>query len=558
MLNSETYFSQAARADIQRSAFDRSHSIHTDFSTGELIPLDVQPVLPGDTITMDFSHVTRGATPIAPVMDNAVLDIYVFFVPNRLTWDHWPNFMGQNDTTHWEQPVEYHTPKIQAPSGGWATHSLADYLGVVPGVEVTVNALRFRGYALIWNEWFRDENLKDPCYITKDETTVVGVNKGANYDYVTDVEKGAACAKVAKLHDFYTSALPEPLKGPDVYVPLGKEAPVVYGDGSEIGEAATNIYWNVNQIGKQVGVYRESNQNPLTGYVKKDGTKYKYGNIEGNEDNTFAPMVADLSNAIGATINSLRLAFAVQRYFEANARTGTRYTEIIDGIFHVQSPDARQQRPEFLGAKRFPINIDQVLQTSATDAVSPQGNTGAYSVTVNADNLCTYSATEHGYLYVLGCVRTVHTYAQGIDKDLLRDSKLDYYVPQLANIGEMPIKNIEIYAQNDSVVDAETGEKVNDQIFGYQEAWAEYRYSPNVCTGLMRPQVANSLAIWNYADKYDSLPYLSGDWIDETDVNVARTMAVQNQPQWIMNAYFKSKWVRPMPTFSIPGLIDHH
>lgn len=544
MLNSETYFSQAARADIQRSAFDRSHSIHTDFSTGELVPLDVQPVLPGDTITMDFSHVTRGATPIAPVMDNAVLDIYVFFCPNRLIWDHWVNFMGQNDSTHWEQPVEYHTPKIEAPSGGWAPHSLADYLGVVPGVEVTVNALRFRGYALIWNSWFRDENLKDPCYITMDETTVIGVNKGENYDYVTDVEKGAACAKVAKLHDYYTSALPEPLKGPDVYVPLGKEAPVMWGEGSSA--TIEGKFAGISQTSTAAFAFRSDD--PGAAYTDTTGLS------NGEHGNLFT----DLSNAIGATINSLRLAFAVQRYFEANARTGTRYTEIIDGIFHVQSPDARQQRPEFLGAKRFPINIDQVLQTSATDAVSPQGNTGAYSVTVNADNLCTYSATEHGYLYVLGCIRTVHTYAQGIDKDLLRDSKLDYYVPQLANIGEVPIKNIELYAQNDTVVDPETGQKINDQVFGYQEAWAEYRYSPNVCTGLMRPQVANSLAIWNYADKYDSLPYLSGDWIDETDVNVARTMAVQNQPQWIMNAYFKAKWVRPMPTFSIPGLIDHH
>lgn len=544
MLNSETYFSQAARADIQRSAFDRSHSIHTDFSTGELVPLDVQPVLPGDTITMDFSHVTRGATPIAPVMDNAVLDIYVFFCPNRLIWDHWVNFMGQNDSTHWEQPVEYHTPKIEAPSGGWAPHSLADYLGVVPGVEVTVNALRFRGYALIWNSWFRDENLKDPCYITMDETTVIGVNKGENYDYVTDVEKGAACAKVAKLHDYYTSALPEPLKGPDVYVPLGKEAPVMWGEGSSA--TIEGKFAGISQTSTAAFAFRSDD--PGAAYTDTTGLS------NGEHGNLFT----DLSNAIGATINSLRLAFAVQRYFEANARTGTRYTEIIDGIFHVQSPDARQQRPEFLGAKRFPINIDQVLQTSATDAVSPQGNTGAYSVTVNADNLCTYSATEHGYLYVLGCIRTVHTYAQGIDKDLLRDSKLDYYVPQLANIGEVPIKNIELYAQNYTVVDPETGQKINDQVFGYQEAWAEYRYSPNVCTGLMRPQVANSLAIWNYADKYDSLPYLSGDWIDETDVNVARTMAVQNQPQWIMNAYFKAKWVRPMPTFSIPGLIDHH
>lgn len=552
MLNSETYFSQAARADIQRSAFDRSHSIHTDFSTGELVPLDVQPVLPGDTITMDFSHVTRGATPIAPVMDNAVLDIYVFFCPNRLIWDHWVNFMGQNDSTHWEQPVEYHTPKIEAPSGGWAPHSLADYLGVVPGVEVTVNSLRFRGYALIWNEWFRDENLKDPCYITKDETTVVGVNKGVNYDYVTDIEKGAACAKVAKLHDYFTSALPEPLKGPDVYVPLGQTAPIIGLEGE--GTAPSGLTWNNNFVNEQLYAYRQTGDNS-TKIVGVDSTTNTYF---GETTETIAPLAADLSNAIGATINSLRLAFAVQRYFEANARTGTRYTEIINGIFHVQSPDARQQRPEFLGAKRFPINIDQVLQTSATDAVSPQGNTGAYSVTVNADNLCTYSATEHGYLYVLGCIRTVHTYAQGIDKDLLRDSKLDYYVPQLANIGEVPIKNIELYAQNDTVVDADTGEKINDQVFGYQEAWAEYRYSPNVCTGLMRPQVNNSLAIWNYADKYDSLPYLSGEWIDETDVNVARTMAVQNQPQWIMNAYFKSKWVRPMPTFSIPGLIDHH
>lgn len=556
MLNSETYFSRAATANIERSSFDRSHSLHTDFSTGELVPLMVEPVIPGDTVTMDFSHVTRGATPIAPVMDNAILDITAFFVPNRLIWDHWVNFMGQNDVTHWENPIEYHTPKITAPSGGWNVHSLADYLGVPPGKEVTVNGLRFRGYALIWNTWWRDENLKDPCYITMDETTVTGVNKGANYDYVTDTEAGACCAKVAKLHDMFTSCLPEPQRGPDVYVPLGQEAPIVGVQPTLDPDDYPDYVTQSSLLKKELVAQQvDSNKTYITLSDDSDIGNQMADGIAADKRGLIK-LAADLSNAIGATIGQLRMAFQLQRYFEATARTGSRYTEIISGIFHVTSPDARQQRPEFLGSKRFPINIDQVLQTSATDAVSPQGNTGAFSCTVNADSLFTYSATEHGYLYILGCVRTVHTYAQGMDKDLFRDKSTDYYVPQLAHISEQPIYNKEIYCQDDSVVDAD-GNVVNDQVFGYQEAWAEYRYSPNRCTALMRPQVANNLAIWNYADKYTQLPYLSSEWIDETDANVARTMAVQNQPQWLMNAFFKAKWTRPMPITSIPGLIDH-
>ena len=551
-MNSEIHFSQIPGVEKQRSRFDRSSEYKTSYNTGDLIPAYVDEVLPGDTITMDFNHVTRMTTPIAPVMDEAAMDVYAFFVPCRLIWNHWREFWGENNTTHWEQPVEYEIPSINAPTGGWLEGSLADYLGVPIGVELEgVNHLPFRAYAKIVNDWFRDENLKDPCYITMDETTVTGKNKGLNYDYVTDIECGAAPFKVAKWHDYFTSALPEPQKGPDVKIPLGTSAPVVGGP-----DIPNTFTLNETIQGKPIFSYNKDGGTignvSFTGGTNADGTQV-------TTENTKAyALVTDLSDATAATINQLRQAFAVQRFYEAQARGGSRYIEFIKNIFGVTSPDARQQRSEYLGGKRFPINMDQVLQTSATDLTSPQGNTAAFSCTINSDNLFTYSATEHGYLFVLTCIRTNHSYQQGLNKMWLRKKWTDFYVPQFANLGEMPIYNAEIYAQDSDVVDADTGEVVNEQVFGYQEAWAEYRYKPNMITGKLRSTATGSLDLWHYADYYTQLPKLSGEWIDETESNVQRTLAVQSEPQFIMDSYFKSTWTRVMPLYSVPGLLDHH
>lgn len=543
LMNAETHFSQIPNVSKSRSRFSRNGTHKTTYNTGDLIVISLDEVLPGDTITADFAHVTRMMTPIAPVMDNAFLDVYAFFVPCRLLWDHWKEFWGENNQTHWEQPIEYAIPQIEAPSGGWITGSLADYMGIPVGVEISVNALPFRGYCKIINDWFRDENLKDPCYITMDETTLTGKNKGVGYDYVTDTELGAAPYKVAKIHDYFTSCLPSPQKGPSVTLPLGENAPIIWGEGS-----STTIE------GKFAGI---SQTTSAAFAFRSDDPGAEYADTTGLNNGEHGNLFADLSMATSATINALRQAFAVQRFFEAQGRGGSRYIEFVQNIFGVTSPDARQQRSEYLGGKRFNINVDQVLQTSATDAVTPQGNTAAYSCTINRDNLCTYSATEHGYFYVLGCIRTTHSYAQGLEKMWSRKKWVDFYVPQFANLGETGVTLKEIYAQDDTVIDAD-GNKVNDQIFGYQEAWAEYRYKPSRVSGLMRPNVTGSLAIWNYTDLYNAVPQLSGDWIDETEENVKRTLAVQNEPQFLSDFYIPTIWTRVMPMYSVPGLLDHH
>ena len=547
MNNSEIHFSQIPIVEKQRSRFDRSSEHKTTINTGDLVPFSVDEVLPGDSITIDFSHVTRMTTPIAPVMDESALDVYAFFVPCRLLWKHWKEFWGENNLTHWEQPTEYEIPQIEAPSGGWNVLSLADYMGIPIGIDnISVNHLPFRGYVKIVNDWFRDENLKDPCYMTDDETTLTGKNKGVGYDYVTDIELGAAPFKVAKWHDYFTSALLEPQKGPDVSIPLGVTAPII---GVEPSSLPSGYSYSSTLADKNIS-FLESSGDTIYIADANDNTKRL-------QAATGIALATDLSEATASTINQLRQAFAVQRFYEAQARGGSRYIEFIKNIFGVTSPDARQQRSEYLGGKRFPINMDQVLQTSSTDATSPQGNTSAFSCTVNSDNLCTYSATEHGYLFVLGCIRTNHSYQQGIEKMWNRKKWTDFYVPQFANLGEMPILNKEIYAQGDTVVDTD-GNIVDNQVFGYQEAWAEYRYKPNRISGKLRSTASGTLDIWHYGDKYNSLPKLSSDWIDETEANMQRTLAVQNEPQFICDTYCKSTWTRIMPLYSVPGLLDHH
>lgn len=558
--NTQAHFAtNPTTLDISRSKFTRPSTHKTTFNTGDLIPIYIDEVLPGDTAIMDMAGIVRMATPIYPVMDNAFCDIYYFFVPNRLVWEHWRELNGQNNTTFWEQPIEYEVPQTTSPAGGWAKDTIADYFGIPTGISnLSVNSMPFRAYCLIYNEWFRDENLKQPTNISLNDSTTAGSN-GNNY--ITDAQCGGMPCKAAKYPDYFTTALPEPQKGPDIMMPLGQTAPI----SGTLEVLRSGEFNNKLMKGIIIREYQTTSSpkiHPLN-YEQQYGENYTAGTHSryvipdtlqrpGEDYIHKNQLETDLSQATGATINQLRQAFAIQRLYEKDARGGTRYTEIIRSHFGIISPDARQQRPEYLGGTRFPININQVVQTAATeDTTTPQGNVAAYSLTTMAKHTYTKSFTEHGYIIGLAVVRTDHTYQQGIERMWSRRKRFDFYWPALANIGEQAVLNKEIYAQ---------GNNADEEAFGYQEAWAEYRYKPSRVSGAFRSNYAQTLDSWHYADYYTAQPILGSTWIDETRANMNRTIAVQDQleDQFIADFYFKNTMVRPMPMYSIPGLIDHH
>lgn len=568
--NNNSRFAQAPQVDIQRSTFDRSSGHKTTFNAGKLVPIYVDEVLPGDTFEMKTSAIIRGSTPIFPVMDNANLDIYFFFVPNRLVWDHWKEFNGENTTNKWEQTVEYSIPQMAPPAGngtvvGWEKGTLADYMGIPtlvgPGApqanaQWTVNHLPFRAYCLIWNEWFRDQNLQDPVLIDTGDSQTNGTHLVPESNPIVNQNQAALTGgnllPVNKYFDYFTGALPEPQKGPDVLLPLGNTAPVITMTtdiASVTGNSPNMRFMSNSPINSQRNVIISptgSGKGTLnSGETAPDAVNGKL--IPTN-------LYANLAEATSATINELRLAFQLQRLYERDARGGTRYIEIIKSHFGVTSPDARLQRPEYLGGERIPINIDQVIQTSGTmEGTTPQGNTAAYSLTGNQGSYFKHSFVEHGYVLGLACVRTEHTYQQGLEKIWNRKNRFDFYWPALANIGEQAILNKEIYLQALGTT--------NEEAFGYQEAWAEYRYKPSRVSSAFRSNISTgSLDAWHYADYYEELPKLSAEWIQETYKNVDRTLAVQStlEDQYIADFWFKCKCTRPMPIYSIPGLIDHH
>lgn len=551
--NTESHFSLLPRVDISRSRFDRSSSLKTSFNAGDIVPFFLEEVLPGDTFNVHTSRVVRMQTLLTPMMDNVYLDTYYFFVPNRLVWNHWKEFCGENTESAWIPETEYSIPQITAPAGGWEVGTIADYFGVPTGVaNLSVSALPFRAYALIMNEWFRDQNLMDPLAVPVDDATVAGSNGALA---IQDVAKGGKPYVASKYHDYFTSALPSPQKGPDVTIPVADAAQAYVYPAKNLNprlvENFNDLKW-VDSSGNGVS----DNLAPLYAASFDGGATYIGSNTTGSDLRRVMPgnLVAQFSGtAQGASINQLRLAFQIQKFYEKQARGGSRYTEVVRSFFGVTSPDARLQRPEYLGGNRVPINVNQVIQQSGTGTASetPQGTVVGMSLTTDSHSDFTKSFTEHGFIIGVMCARYDHTYQQGLERMWSRKDKFDYYWPVFANIGEQGIKNKEIFAQ---------GNAKDDEIFGYQEAWADYRYKPNRVTGEMRSAYKQSLDVWHLADDYAQLPSLSSEWIIEDKKNIDRVLAVTSElsNQFFADIYVKNYCTRPMPMYSIPGLIDHH
>lgn len=546
MRNMDSRFAVNPQITIDRSKFNRDCSVKTSFNVGDLVVFYLDEVLPGDTFQVKTSLVARLQPLVTAPMDNLYLDTYYFFVPNRLVWDHWRELNGENTDSAWIPQTEYQVPQITAPAGGWNIGTIADYFGIPTGVEnISVSALPFRAYSLICNEWFRDQNLKDPLETPKGDATVQGVNTG---NYITDCAKGGLPFKAAKLHDYFTSCLPAPQKGPDVTLSLAGTTPVVAL--SEMHSTDPIKFGFTGSLGAMnkynLGIL--SNGNPTnvgTMFAEYTGES----TLNQGSSITSTNLGIDTNKII--TINQLRTAFQLQKMYEKDARGGTRYQEMIKAHFGVSSPDARLQRPEYLGGERIPININQVVQMSGTTTQSPQGTVAGQSVTSDSHGDFIESFTEHGMIIGLCVARYEHTYQQGINRLWSKKSRTDFYLPVLANIGEQPVLNKEIYAQ---------GTAADDEVFGYQEAWADYRYKPSIVTGEMRSNHNKSLDSWHFADDYESQPYLSSSWIDEDKSSVDRCLAVQSSVsnQIFADFFIQNETTRPMPVYSIPGLIDHN
>jgi hypothetical protein len=511
-------FGQVPQANIPRSSFNRSCGLKTAFDSGYLVPIYVDEALPGDTFNMNANLFARLSTPIHPFMDNVFLDTFFFAVPIRLIWDNFQKFNGEQDNPG--DSTDYTVPVMAAPASvGIANETLSDYLGIptkVPDLEFS--SLWHRAYNLIYNEWFRDENLINSVVVDKDD------GPDTYTDYVL-LRRG-------KRHDYFTSCLPWPQKGDAVELPLGTSADIHT-------DAATST---------NIGVYSTANSQ-----FEHMTASTASLTVSGSSTPEAQKLYADLSSATAATINQLRQAFQLQKFFERDARGGTRYTEIIRSQFSVISPDQRLQRPEYLGGGSQRVNINPIAQTSSTDATTPQGNLSAFGVVSSLGNSFTKSFTEHCVILGLANVRADLTYQQGLDRMFSRSTRYDFYWPSLAMIGEQAVLNKEIYAQ-----DPATGgsDPVNEQVFGYQERYAEYRYKPSKITGKMRSNDAASLDTWHLAQDFASLPSLNQSFIEDNPP-IDRVVAVNTEPQFIVDCYFDLRCARPMPVYSVPGMIDH-
>ena len=530
--NMQHLFSMLPKTNVPRSAFDRSHGYKTTFDAGYLVPFFLDEVLPGDTFNLSANLFARLATPIVPLMDNLYLDTQFFFVPARLLWDHWENLNGQRDTP--DDETEYLVPTVTGTNVQNGT--LWDYFGLPTNVDnaLTASSLPFRAYNLIWNEWYRDENLQNPVPFSKSDTN--------------DNLSSFNLLKRAKRHDYFTSALPWPQKGPaeGVTINLGETIPLqtnvaftggdmVFGTNGPKASPVASLFVNDPSDDTVYFAPNSSNSRHVLQWPADTASRIQ---VTGT---------ADLSLASAISINDLRTAFQVQKLFERDARGGTRYTEILRSHFGVISPDARLQRPEYLGGSSTRINIRPVEQTSSTNETTPQGNLAAYGVAGDSFHGFTKSFVEHGYVIGLVSVRADLTYQQGINRLWSRRDRLDFYWPALAHLGEQTVLNKEIYAQ---------GTAADDQVFGYQERFAEYRYKPAQITGKFRSTDPQSLDVWHLAQEFGSLPALNDAFIQENPP-MDRVVAVTTEPDILFDSYISLKCVRPMPVYSVPGFVDH-
>lgn len=511
-------FSEVPSVQIPRSSFNRSHTIKTTFDSGDLVPILVDEALPGDTFRVKLTAFSRMATPIYPVMDNLFMDVFFFSVPNRLLWDNWEKFCGEQIDPG--DSIDYTIPTLGSGSSSQAAEgSIMDYMGLptnVAGIYNDASALPLRAYNRIWNEWFRDQNLQDSLTVNTGD----GPDIGGSNPY--------ALRKRGKRHDYFTSALPWPQKGDSVDLPLGQYAPVV-GNGS-------NPTMQTSSGSGQGSLVKGSDGSLDFNHTSNPG--YSYWASTG--------LQADLSDATAATINQLRQAFQVQKLLERDARGGTRYVEIIKAHFGVTTPSAGW-RSEYLGGGTRMVNISPIAQTSSSDSTSPQGNLAAMG-TATLDGLgFTKSFTEHCTILGLVNVRADLTYQQGLNRMWSRQTRYDFYWPALANIGEQSIANKEIYYQ---------GTSADDNVFGYQERYAEYRYKPSIITGAFRSNAATPLDSWHLAQDFSSLPALNSTFIEDNPP-VSRVVAVPSEPEFLFDGYFDMNCVRPMPLYGVPGMVDH-
>jgi hypothetical protein len=556
--NKSTFdFGAVITGNIQRSKFRRRSQHKTTFNAGDLVPIYIDEVLPGDSFKMGTSMVVRESTLLAPVMDNSYVDTYYFYVPSRILWNKFKEFNGENTNSAWVDADDYTIPQVKGLLKNVPEGSLWDYFGIpnnpnaADDAVIEVSALPFRAYQLIWNEWFRDQNVQAPLLIDRGSDTVdCGDFKWDLND--VNISKYITLQKVNKYNDYFTQCLPAPQKGDAVTFGLGERADLKVGSEYDLQKDDGSDFFLFNHP-------VTTGSTPFGHFeTKKNGPDNWFNSFQlgaGKDHDgpaTFkTTLYADLSDATATSVNDIRLAFQLQKMLERDARGGTRYTEIVQNHFGVQSPDARQQRPEYLGGAHIPIEVHQVVQTSATGDTGATGDTAAMSLTSDFRGSFSKSFTEHGYIIGVAAVRTEHTYQQGIERFWSRKDRTDFYLPVFANIGEQPVLNKEIYV---------TGTPTDDEVFGYQEAWADYRYKPSRVSGEFRSTRDDSLDVWHYADVYTDLPTLSQDWMYETKANIDRTIVVQSTAthQFIADFAFDLEVVRPLPVFSTPGLIDHN